>query len=85
MVLALLLTAIALADTTPAWARRMLAFGLGAPLAFNLPARYALIPILVLREDVHNAIALSSVTLNAVKVLGPALAGIPIAHFRLAL
>lgn len=48
----------------------------GAAMAFNQPARQALIPSIVPREALTNAIALNSVAMNTTRVLGPTLAGI---------
>lgn len=48
----------------------------GAVFAFNMPARQAIIPALVPRNMLFNAITLSSGVMNATRVLGPALAGV---------
>jgi MFS family permease len=47
--------------------------------AFNNPIRQALVPNLVPRQDMMNAIALSSAAFNIFKIVGPALGGIFIA------
>lgn len=83
MALAVILTVLAVAGVTPLWALAMIAAGRGAAFAFNLPARHALIPMLVPRDELPNAVALNLVTLNATKVLGPMLAGLMIAQFGL--
>ncbi len=83
MTLAVVLTALAVLGTTPVWALALIAAGRGAAFAFNLPARHALIPMLVPRVELPNAVALNLVTLNATKVLGPMLAGLMIAQFGL--
>jgi MFS family permease len=49
--------------------------------AFNNPIRQALVPNLVPRQDMMNAIALSSAAFNIFKVVGPALGGMLIAWF----
>jgi predicted MFS family arabinose efflux permease len=49
--------------------------------AFNNPIRQALVPNLVPRHDVMNAIALSSAAFNIFKVVGPALGGVLIVWF----
>jgi MFS family permease len=46
---------------------------------FDLPARQALIPTLVPREHLSNAITLNTIMFQTASVLGPALAGIVIA------
>jgi len=47
--------------------------------AFDLPARQALVPTLVPREHLPNAINLNSILFQTASVLGPALAGLVIA------
>jgi predicted MFS family arabinose efflux permease len=47
--------------------------------SFSQPIRQALIPSVVPRRDLMNAIALNAVGFNATKVLGPALGGLLIA------
>jgi len=51
--------------------------------AFDLPARQAMIPNLVPREDLPSAFSLSSIALNTGAIAGPALGGIVIASFGL--
>lgn len=43
---------------------------------FNQPARQSMIPLLVPREDLMNAVALQSVGFNVTRVLGPVLGGV---------
>jgi len=50
-----------------------------AALAFDLPARQALIPNLVPKEDLGSAFSLSSIAYNTGAIVGPALSGIVIA------
>jgi MFS family permease len=53
---------------------------LGAAVgAFDLPARQALVPSLVPRHQLPNAISLTSIMVQAASVVGPAAAGIVIA------
>ena len=47
--------------------------------AFDVPARQALTPNLVPREDLPNAISLNSIMLQTAAVIGPALGGLVIA------
>jgi MFS family permease len=47
--------------------------------AFDLPARQALVPTLVPREHLPNAISLNSIMVQAASVAGPAAAGLVIA------
>jgi predicted MFS family arabinose efflux permease len=56
-------------------------FTAGASQAFNQPARVSLIPRLVPREYVTNAIALTSAAFNVMRTLGPAIAALVLALF----
>ena len=56
----------------------LLAFCSGTVLSFDQPTRSSLIPMLVPRKDLMNAISLQSTVFNGAAVLGPALAGITI-------
>ena len=51
----------------------------GASQAFNQPARVSLIPRLVPRENVTNAIALTSAAFNTMRTAGPAIAALILA------
>jgi predicted MFS family arabinose efflux permease len=53
----------------------------GFAQAFGGPAYSALIPTLVEKEDMPNAIALNSIQFNLAVTVGPALAGITLAKF----
>lgn len=48
--------------------------------AFDLPARQAFLLEMVPREDLQNAVALNSLTFNAARVIGPAVAGAIVAY-----
>lgn len=50
-----------------------------AALAFDMPARQALVPNLVPREDLASAFGLNSMSYNIGSVVGPALSGLVIA------
>ncbi len=50
-------------------------------IAFDLPARQALIPNLVPAKDLPNAFSLNSIAFNTGAVLGPALSGVVIAEW----
>jgi MFS family permease len=47
---------------------------------FDLPARHALVPTLVPREILPNAISLNTIAMQTASVVGPALGGLMIAH-----
>jgi MFS family permease len=48
----------------------------GTIMSFVFPTRTAIVPSLVERRDLANAIALNSATQNATRVIGPSLAGV---------
>jgi MFS family permease len=53
----------------------------GIGWAFNQPVRQALVPAVVPKEDLSNAIALSSMAFNITKVVAPTMGGLLIAWF----
>ncbi len=57
----------------------VLAFGLGAGMAMNQPVRTSIIPNLVDRKDMMNAMSLNSIAINSTRLMGPALIAILIA------
>lgn len=61
-----------------------LAFGTGIAMSLNTPTYQALVPQLVPREDLTNAIALNSAQFNMSRVLGPTLGGFAMALFGVA-
>src|SRR5215469_1156970 len=61
------------------WHILCLSFVSGFAQAFGGPAYQALIPTLVDREDMPNAIALNSIQFNMAVTVGPALAGVALA------
>lgn len=58
------------------WHIWCLSFTVGIAQAFGGPAYAALIPTLVGKEDLQNAIALNSIQFNLARVVGPALGGL---------
>lgn len=79
MTAAFILTALVLLEWVRIWHIMLLVFMVGTAQSFGGPAYQALIPGLVKREDVPNAIALNSIQFNLARVIGPALAGITFA------
>jgi predicted MFS family arabinose efflux permease len=53
----------------------VLTAALGVIAGFNQPARLALIPSLVRREDLAAAVAINSIIFNSARFIGPAVAG----------
>jgi MFS family permease len=64
---------------TVVWPIYVLAASGAAVSAFDLPARQALLPTLVPREHLPNAITLNTIMFQTASVVGPALAGVVIA------
>ena len=62
------------------WPIYVLAGVSSAAGAFDLPARQSLVPNLVPREDLPNAISLNTVMVQVASVIGPALGGVVIAE-----
>jgi MFS family permease len=73
---AFLLTALIGFHLVRVWQILCLSFLTGFAQAFGGPAYQALIPTLVDKEDMPNAIALQSIQFNVARVIGPALGGI---------
>jgi MFS family permease len=73
---AAILTALAFAGRIQVWHIYLLALFSGTVMAVDAPARQSLVPSLVEREDLTNAIALNSTAFNGARVFGPPLAGL---------
>lgn len=73
------LTALVATGVVRVWHIWCLSFTVGTAQAFGGPAYLALIPTLVDKEDLQNAIALNSIQFNLARVVGPALGGITLA------
>lgn len=72
---AIVLTVLVAFHVVKVWHMLLSSFISGLAQAFGGPAYAALIPTLVKKEDMPNAIALQSMQFNTAVVLGPALAG----------
>ena len=73
---AFLLTALIAFHVVRVWHILCLSFVAGFAQAFGGPAYQALIPMLVKRNDMPNAIALQSIQFNVARVIGPVLGGL---------
>ncbi len=58
------------------WLLVALSFAQGTAFTYNIPPRQALVPSLVPREQVANAIALNNTGMNFTRIVGPATAGV---------
>jgi len=76
MTTALTLAALTFLHVERVWHILVLSFIVGAAQSFGGPAYSALIPSLVPKENLPNAIALNSIQFNVGRVIGPALGGI---------
>jgi MFS family permease len=78
-VVALALAGLTFRGVTAVWPIYALAALSSAIGAFDLPARQALLPMLVPREDLPNAITLNTTMMQTASVAGPAIGGLVIA------
>jgi len=76
MASATLLAVLLLANAVQVWMILTLSFVVGLAQSFGGPAYQALVPTLVDKEDLPNAIALNSIQFNLARVIGPVIAGI---------
>jgi MFS family permease len=67
------------------WHVAVLALIYGLGRAIDIPARQSYITDLVGRSDLANAVALNSMVMNGARIVGPAVAGLLIAAFGVAL
>jgi MFS family permease len=84
MILAFVLAALAYFKIITVWEVVVLAFLNGTAMAMNNPSYQAMVPKLVAREDLTNAIALNSAQFNMSRILGPTLGGYAMAAFGVA-
>jgi predicted MFS family arabinose efflux permease len=75
------LTILVILGLQHVWPILCLSFVSGFAQAFGGPAYSALIPTLVEKDDMPNAIALNSIQFNLAVTVGPALAGITLSRF----
>ncbi len=76
---ALVLGLLTLAGVTTPWILLGVTFTLGLGTALNAPAWQAIIPELVARDQVANAVSLNSISINLARSVGPAIGGLLIA------
>lgn len=81
---AALLAALTWHGLTRVWPVYAIAAASSAAGAFDLPARQALVPNLVRREHLANALSLNTIMFQVAAVIGPALGGIVIAQLGVA-
>lgn len=76
MTSAFIMTALAFSGYIRVWHILFLSFAVGVGQAFGGPAYQALLPTLVGKEDISNAIVLNSIQFNIARVIGPTLGGL---------
>jgi len=76
MLLAVALGVLTVLGVIQVWMIVILAFCSGTVLSFDQPTRSSLVPILVPKEDLMNAISLQTTVFNGASVVGPSLGGI---------
>ena len=81
MATAFTLAALVFSDRVHVWHILTLSFVAGVAQAFGGPAYQSLIPSLVAKKDLPNAIALNSIQFNLARVFGPLLAGAALPAF----
>src|SRR6266487_2290799 len=81
LLLAFILGVLTITGVIQVWMIVLLAFCAGTVLSFDQPTRSSLVPSLVAREDLMNAISLQSTVFNGAAFIGPTLAGVLIEVF----
>ncbi len=84
MLQAVLLGALVWSGTVQFWQVGVLALLLGLTNAFGNPAQQALVPEIVGRDHVGNAVALNSIQFNLARLLGGAVGGLAVATLGIA-
>ena len=75
----IIMATLLLAGAIELWHIYVLAFGLGAGMAMNQPVRTSIIPNLVDKKDMINAMSLNSIAINSTRLGGPVLIALLIA------
>lgn len=81
LVTALILGVVVALEWVEVWHLMLFAVVTGMAWALNQPTRQAIVPNLVPRRDLLNAVALNSTAFNINKVMGPLIGGVLIAAF----
>jgi predicted MFS family arabinose efflux permease len=76
MTFAFILGALIWSGSVKVWHIFLLSFLTGSAQSFSGPAYISLLPLLVKREDLPNAVAMNSMQFNLARVIGPVLAGL---------
>lgn len=85
MTFAFILAALIFSGNIKVWHIFLISFLTGSAQSFSGPAYISLLPSLVRREDVSNAVAMNSMQFNLARVIGPVLAGLALAAWGAAI
>jgi MFS family permease len=80
LIASLIMTAIIFTGTLEVWHLFAFTFITGIGWAFNNPVRQSVVPNLVPKFDLMNALALQSAGFNFTRIIGPTLGGFLLAH-----
>jgi len=83
MTSAFLLGLLTSSGVVAVWHVMTLALVAGIAMAFDIPIRQSVVPTLVGKRHIMNAIALNSSAFNTARIIGPALAGILVSRIGL--
>lgn len=81
MILTFVLAALTIYGSIRPWHLMVFASMLGIVNAIDIPARQSMTIELVGKEDIHNAVALTSSAFNGARLVGPAVAGEILKHY----
>lgn len=81
--IALLVAILIVTDRVQIWHMIVAAILTGTVFAFNMPGRQSLIPELVSKDKLSNAVALNSAGMNLNRIIAPGVAGILVAFIGL--
>jgi MFS family permease len=76
MTFAFVLTGLIYFHAVKVWHIFVLSFLTGSAQSFSGPAYASLLPLLVKRDDMSNAVAMNSMQFNLARVIGPAIGGV---------
>jgi predicted MFS family arabinose efflux permease len=76
MTFAFVLTGLIYFHAVKVWHIFILSFLTGSAQSFSGPAYASLLPLLVKRDDMSNAVAMNSMQFNLARVIGPAIGGV---------
>lgn len=76
MTAVVLLATLAMTGLIQVWHIFVIASIIGTGMAIDMPTRQALVPDLVSRDDLTNAVALNSSVFHGTRIFGPAIAGV---------